>query len=118
MHFEKKYSIPGVLRFRIDDGIYFLLLAIIIAVFCILPSQTDHLLTSAYRQFLIFYGLASILWLITPHCYKHLIYIFFGIIFPLLVLLIYYNVNISINIDNHFRSYLYFDTYLLIFRNS
>ena len=53
--FEKKYSIPGVLRFRIDDAIYLILLTIIITVFCILPSQTDHLLTRAFRQGLIFF---------------------------------------------------------------
>lgn len=92
IQFEKRYSIPGVLRFRIDDGIYFLVLAVIIVVFCVLPSQSDHELTSAFRQFLIFYGVASVVWLLTPHWYKHLVYFFFCVVFPLLVLLIYYNV--------------------------
>lgn len=93
MRFEKKYSIPPVLQLRLDDFIYALLLVVMGVVFCVLPSQDDHLLTTAYRQYVIFYLVGSVLWLLSAHWYKHLVMFFFYAIFPTLVYLVYNNVS-------------------------
>ena len=93
MRFEKKYSIPPVLQLRLDDFIYVLLLVVMGVVFCVLPSQDDHLLTTAYRQYVIFYLVGSVLWLLSAHWYKHLVMFFFYAIFPTLVYLVYNNVS-------------------------
>lgn len=93
MRFEKKYSIPPVLQLRLDDFIYVFLLVVMGVVFCVLPSQDDHLLTTAYRQYVIFYLVGSVLWLLSAHWYKHLVMFFFYAIFPTLVYLVYNNVS-------------------------
>lgn len=98
MGFEKKFTFKQVLRVRLDDIIYLLLLTAISIVFALLPSETTansmvgSILLKAYRYFLAFLVLFSTLWLISTNCYRHFVFALICILFPLLTLLTYYRI--------------------------
>lgn len=87
LQFQQRYSVPRVIHLRIDDFIYFLLLALLETIFGLLPMDSDSPLSTPYRQSLALYFITTFSATISPHWFRWLALFSFCLGYPGLIYL-------------------------------
>lgn len=82
LNFEQSYSVPNIINLRLDDFIYYLLLALLETIFGVLPIDSNNLLVTPYRQSLALFFLVTFAATISPHWFRWLTLFGFCVGYP------------------------------------
>lgn len=84
---------PGILNFRLDDFIYYLLLIVLEVIFGALPMNTMNPLTTPYRQSLALYFITTFITMISPHWFRWVALTAYCLGYPSLIYVTMHGVN-------------------------